>query len=90
MKQKMLKLIKILNQFTIDDVLTMGEFSENEAKNIFTEFEDVGLIKKISEDEYLYIPEVNKLPIKPKDTITTAEEIQTTETKALPAIDFIH
>lgn len=87
MKQKMLKLIKILNQFTIDDVLTMGEFSENEAKNILTEFEDVGLIKKISEDEYLYIPEVNKLPIKPKDTITTAEEIQTTETKTLPVID---
>ena len=64
MKQKMLKLIKILNQFTIDDILTMSEFSENEAKKLITEFEDIDLIKKISEDEYLYIPEVNKSPIK--------------------------
>ena len=50
MKQKMLKLIKILNQFTIDDILTMSEFSENEAKKLITEFEDIDLIKKISEE----------------------------------------
>ena len=89
MKQKMLKLIKILNQFTIDDTLTMSEFSENEAKKLLTEFEDIGIIKKISQDEYLYIPEVNKSPIKTKDTITTAEEMQTTEikTKTLPVVD---
>lgn len=48
MKQKMLKLIKILNQFTIDDILTMNEFSENEVKKLLTEFEDTGLIKKMS------------------------------------------
>ena len=37
MKQKILKLIKILNKFTIDDILSMDDFKEQEVpkKNIF-------------------------------------------------------
>ena len=30
MKQKILKLIKILNKFTIDDILSMDDFEEQE------------------------------------------------------------
>ena len=30
MKQKILKLIKILNKFTIDDILSMDDFEEKE------------------------------------------------------------
>lgn len=87
MKQKMLKLIKILNQFTIDDVLTVSEFDENETKKLLTEFEDIGFIKKISEDKYLYIPESPRIIFKPTKIIDSIEESQTVEQKTPQTID---
>ena len=87
MKQKMLKLIKILNQFTIDDVLTVSEFDENETKKLLTEFEDIGFIKKISEDKYLYIPESPRIIFKPTKIIASIEESQTVEQKTPQTID---
>lgn len=56
MKQKMLKLIKILNKFTTDDILTMGEFEETQAKIILKEFEELKYIKLIAPNEFVYIP----------------------------------
>ena len=37
MKQKILKLIKILNKFTIDDILSMDDFEEKEVSEILSE-----------------------------------------------------
>lgn len=41
MKQKILKLIKILNKFTLDDILSMDNFDENEVKIILADFEKI-------------------------------------------------
>ena len=54
MKQKILKLIKILNKFTIDDILSMDEFDEQELLDIISEFEKSGIINKISKSQYIY------------------------------------
>ena len=54
MKQKILKLIKILNKFTLDDILLMDNFDENEVKIILADFEKFGVIKKISDTEYVF------------------------------------
>ena len=66
MKQKMLKLIKILNRFTINDILTMSDFTEKDTVKILSDFEECSLIKKISETEYIYVerfkPEVINAP----------------------------
>ncbi|MDO5437719.1 MAG: hypothetical protein Q4F80_05935 [bacterium] len=56
MKQKILKLIKILNKFTIDDILSMDDFDEKEVSETLSEFENSGLISKISAEEYIYFP----------------------------------
>ena len=48
MKQKILKLIKILNKFTIDDILSMDDFEEKEVSEILSELENSGIINKIS------------------------------------------
>ena len=48
MKQKILKLIKILNKFTIDDILSMDDFEEQEVLEILSELENSGIINKIS------------------------------------------
>ena len=48
MKQKILKLIKILNKFTIDDILSMDDFEEQEVSEILSELEISGIINKIS------------------------------------------
>ena len=55
MKQKILKLIKILNKFTIDDILSMEEFDEQEVLDILSEFEKSGIINKISKEQYIYL-----------------------------------
>lgn len=66
MKQKMLKLIKILNKFTLNDILTMSDFTEKDTIKILTDFEECNLIKKISGTEYIYVeqfkPEVINTP----------------------------
>ena len=56
MKQKILKLIKILNKFTIDDILSMDDFEEQEVSEILSELENSGIINKISKEEYIYFP----------------------------------
>lgn len=48
MKQKILKLIKILNKFTIDDILSMDDFKEQEVSEILSELENSGIISKIT------------------------------------------
>ena len=69
MKQKILKLIKILNKFTIDDILSMDDFEEKEVSEILSELENSGIISKITAEEYIYFP--NKkvilflIPLKP-------------------------
>lgn len=59
MKQKILKLIKILNKFTIDDILSMDEFDEQELLDIISEFEKSSIINKISKSQYIYYPKDN-------------------------------
>ena len=44
MKQKILKLIKILNKFTIDDILSMDDFEEQEVSEILSGLENSGII----------------------------------------------
>ena len=56
MKQKILKLIKILNKFTIDDILSMDDFEEQEVSEILSELENSGIISKITAEEYIYFP----------------------------------
>ncbi len=56
MKQKILKLIKILNKFTIDDILSMDDFKEQEVLEILSELENSGIISKITAEEYIYFP----------------------------------
>ena len=56
MKQKILKLIKILNKFTIDDILSMDDFEEQEVSEMLSELENSGIINKISKEEYIYFP----------------------------------
>ena len=56
MKQKILKLIKILNKFTIDDILSMDDFEEQKVSEILSELENSGIINKISKEEYIYFP----------------------------------
>ena len=46
MKQKILKLIKILNKFTIDDILSMDDFEEQEVSEILSELENLGIAAK--------------------------------------------
>ena len=74
MKQKILKLIKILNKFTLDDILLMDNFDENEVKIILADFEKFGVIKKISDTEYVFLKQLHKLnesePIPHHKTIT--------------------
>ena len=53
MKQKILKLIKILNKFTIDDILSMDNFEEQEVSEILSELEISGIISKITAEEYM-------------------------------------
>ena len=55
MKQKILKLIKRLSRFTIDDIAIMSEYDENALVPVIDNFEDDGIIKKISDKEYGYI-----------------------------------
>ena len=74
MKQKILKLIKILNKFTLDDILLMDNFDEDEVKIILADFEKFGVIKKISDTEYVFLKQLHKLnesePIPHHKTIT--------------------
>lgn len=74
MKQKILKLIKILNKFTLDDILLMDNFDEDEVKIILADFEKFGVIKKISDTEYVFLKQLPKLdetePISNRKTIT--------------------
>ena len=74
MKQKILKLIKILNKFTLDDILLMDNSDENEVKIILADFEKFGVIKKISDTEYVFLKQLPKLddskPIPHHKTIT--------------------
>ena len=46
MKQKILKLIKRLSRFTIDDIAIMSECDENSLVPVMDNFEDDGIIKK--------------------------------------------
>lgn len=55
MKQKILKLIKRLSRFTIDDIAIMSEYDEKALVPVIDNFEDDGIIKKISDKEYGYI-----------------------------------
>ena len=74
MKQKILKLIKILNKFTLDDILLMDNFDEDGVKIILADFEKFGVIKKISDTEYVFLKQLHKLnesePISHHKTIT--------------------
>lgn len=87
MKQQILKLIKILNKFTLDDILSMDEFDKQEVLEILSEFENSNLISKISKEQYIYFPNKNsnsKIPsrlhnnnlnIKTKENITDIKSL---------------
>lgn len=62
MKQKILKLIKRLSRFTIDDIAIMSECDENSLVPVMDNFEDDGIIKKISDKEYGYITQNKEKP----------------------------
>ncbi len=55
MKQKLLKLIKILNRFTIDDLITMSELEEADIRKLVQELLQDKVINHISKTEYAYI-----------------------------------
>ena len=59
MKQKILKLRKILNKFTIDDILSMDDFEEQEVSEILSELENSEVISKISA-ELLVLSPINR------------------------------
>ena len=61
MKQKILKLIKRLSRFTIDDIAIMSECDENSLVPVMDNFEDDGIIK-ISDKEYGYITQNKEKP----------------------------
>jgi len=59
MMQKLQKLIKILNRFTVDDLVSMSDFEEKEIKKALEIFEKENKISKISQTEYIYV----KIPL---------------------------
>lgn len=58
-KTQILKLAKILNQFSVDDILIMLDLEKQDAQEILSELEKDFLIKKIGESRYLYFKQNN-------------------------------
>lgn len=61
MKQKILKLIKILNRFTIDDLITLSGADEHEIQDIIIELQQEKIINQISKTEYGYIKSIESV-----------------------------
>lgn len=53
-QKKLLKLAKMMSRFTLDDILFTLEIDEQTATLNINKFEDLGIIKRISETEFLY------------------------------------
>ena len=79
MKQKILKLIKILNRFTIDDLITVSGVDEQEIQDIILEFQQEKVINKISKTEYGYIKPLES--VIQKTTLTQTPKILPTVIK---------
>lgn len=60
MKQKIQKLCKMLNRFSLNDLVSMSEISENEILPIIEQLLEENVIKQTGE-EYIYIPTLNKI-----------------------------
>ncbi len=58
-QDKILKIIKGLNRFSLDDIVVMTGFDETEINDILENFSTDGIVTKVSEFEYRYI---NKIP----------------------------
>ena len=61
MKQKILKLIKILNRFTIDDLITLSGADEHEIQDIIIALQQEKIINQISKTEYGYIKSIESV-----------------------------
>lgn len=61
MKQKLLKLAKILKRFTLDDVLSMEDFDEDKIKDIIEELLKENRIK-IYRNQYVYLQDAVEKP----------------------------
>jgi len=62
MKQQILKLCKLLNRFTIYDLVSMSEFEEDKITAVVDELQKENLIKEYG-GEYIYIPKAAKIKI---------------------------
>ena len=79
MKQKILKLIKRLSRFTIDDIAIMSECDENSLIPVIDNFEGDGVIKKISDKEYGYITQNKEKPVLKTIIENNSEKIKKVE-----------
>ncbi len=69
MKQKILKLIKNLEKFKSEDIITLTELSEDIVSKYLEELLAEGKICKIANYEYAYLPEIiEKADTKPEET----------------------
>jgi len=57
-REKILKIIKGLNTFSLDDILMMCDVDEAEVKNLLKDFVEKKIIQKISDDEYRYLGKI--------------------------------
>ena len=65
MKQKILKLIKKLEKFKLEDIVALTELNEKTVNNYINDLLSENKICKISKNEYAYLPEIiNKQEIK--------------------------
>lgn len=55
MQEKILKIIKGLNTFSLDDILMMCDADEDEVENLLEDFVSEKIIQKISDYEYRYL-----------------------------------
>lgn len=60
MIQKIRKLCKQLQKFTLDEITSIAEINENKMRAILQDLEEENFIKKISNSQYAYIPVIEK------------------------------
>lgn len=61
MKQKILKLIKNLERFKIEDIITLTELDKDVVSKYINELLEENKISKISENIYAYVPEIHSI-----------------------------
>lgn len=80
--KKLLKLIRIMARFSIDDIASILEIDEKTVLLYFSDLENKGIIKKISEQRYMYVAAKK---IKPTNK-STKRVMPTYENKKIPSI----